>query len=301
MQKPFQIYVVKYSYQWLTDPLTHWLTVVSKKTGSGVDIVACLCWKVFLQGDLGGETRVLPRGFKAQVFHSFSFSYWLLFLSTWIQFPLDLGFSNPVTKNIVDMKIHLILSTKWISENIFQKMNICGYLCTKWILKSIPEKLNSSCYPKHRDSIIQVIVCWLQERRSGDKLSRAVQKVHHLLIHTSCHTWLRKKTRETKFWWQNLKNSRNAVPLVPEKTRETKFWWKKFWKREFALRQARVNVAQQLIFTFKPSIQYIKSNLLNSTFSKLIKSMHVVMNWWLTIQLGRIDKEIVIHSTLPRK
>ena len=169
-----------------------------------MDIAACLLLKgwsevLFLQGDLGGETRVLPRGFKAQVFTSFSFFFFfllvvsrLLFLSTWIQFPLDLGFSNPVNKNIVDMKIHLILSTKWISENIFQKMNICGYLCTKWILKSIPEKLNSSCYPKHWDSIIQVIVCWLQERGSGDKLSRALQKVHHLLIHTSCTTCPRK-------------------------------------------------------------------------------------------------------------
>ena len=130
----------------------------------------------------------------------------LLFASTRIQFPLDLGFSNPVTKNIVDMKIHLILSTKWISENIFQKMNICGYLCTKWILKSIPEKLNSSCYPKHRDSIIQVIVCWLQERGSGDKLSRALQKVHHLLIHTSCTTCPRK----------SLEKFTLAAPCVPE-------------------------------------------------------------------------------------
>ena len=104
------------------------------------------------------------------------------------------------------MKIHLILSTKWISENIFQKMNICGYLCTKWILKSIPEKLNSSCYPKHRDSIIQVIVCWLQERGSGDKLSRALQKVHHLLIHTSCTTCPRK----------SLEKFTLAAPCVPE-------------------------------------------------------------------------------------
>ena len=44
---------------------------------------------LFLQGDLGGETRVLPRGFKAQVLTSFLFFFFfllvvlrLLFLST---------------------------------------------------------------------------------------------------------------------------------------------------------------------------------------------------------------------------
>ena len=33
--------------------------------------------------------------------------------------------------------------------------------------------------------MIQVIMCWLQERRAGDKLSRALQEVCHHLINTN--------------------------------------------------------------------------------------------------------------------
>ena len=41
--------------------------------------------------------------------------------------------------------------------------------------------------------VIQVIVCWLQERRTGDKLSGALQEVHHLLIHTAAVPETRKR------------------------------------------------------------------------------------------------------------